>query len=153
MKRTLILIGSLGLFATFAPAALSAQGRGAVNRQLTGTVTSASLHSITVRSATSSLTCAARFSQRLGTVVGKRATMNCRMASGRLVVSSVRILPAKAARTQSPRSQAPSSSSSSSTASSTDATDDDPAEADDDPGDATDDDPADDAEDDPADDD
>jgi hypothetical protein len=135
MKRMLMLVGVAGLFATFASAAVAGPGKGPA-RQLTGKVTSVTSHSITVKAPTSALTCAARAGLQLGTFMGKRATMTCRMAAGRLVVARVKVLPGKAVRKQSPSTQVPSSSSSPTADDDGDvADDDDGAVADDDPGD------------------
>jgi hypothetical protein len=113
MKRMLVLVGVAGVFATLASAAVAGSGQGQA-RQLTGKVTSVTARSITVKAGTSSLTCAARAGLRFGTFMGKRATMTCRVAAGRLVVSQVKVAPnGKAVRKQSPSSQAASSSSSS----------------------------------------
>lgn len=113
MKRMLVLVKVAGVFAALATVAVAGPGQGQA-RQLTGKVTSVSIHSITVKSPTSSLKCATRAGLRLGTIVGKRATMTCRMAAGKLVVSRVQVASnSKAVRKQSPSSPEPSSSSSS----------------------------------------
>ena len=124
MKRMLMLVGVAGLAATFASAAIAGNGKGQMTRQLTGKVTSVTARSITVKGVTSRLTCATRAGRQFGNFAGKRATMTCRMAAGRLVVSSVRVSPGKGVRQQSPASQTSSSSSSSEDPSATDDDDD-----------------------------
>jgi len=127
MKRILMLVGVVSLFATFGSGAVAGSGKGQLTRQLTGKVTSVTARSITVRSPASSLKCATRAGLRLGGVLGKRARMTCRLNAGKLVVRSVKVIPAKASRASKP-----STSQSTAPSSATDPADDD---ADDDTGD------------------